>query len=261
MFDYLKIGLNEFDTQDIYELENYCKKWGIKGSKWYKREFNYEPINELQTKLENIRIQIVNPLLEFKNSVLENKTVVEITKKLYQFLINNKINEILDRKIKSYGIQEIADEYNTSYKILINVFDELVLLFEDEKVTFDRYKELLQIGIKNSELGILPSTQDQVILGDTNRSRSRKTKILFVIGINDGAFPASSREEGFLNDADREKLLEKGFEMAKSSTDLLYEEQFNIYRTLTIPEEKLLLSYASSDKEGKPLRQSILIKN
>ena len=198
MFDYLKVGLHEFNNEDIYELENYCKKWGIKGNKWYKRSFDYEPINDLQSKLEEIRLEIVKPLLDFKNSVFENKTVLEITKKLYQFLIDNKINEILDRKIKKYEIPEITDEYNTSYKILINVFDELVLLFEDEKITFDKYKELLQIGIKNSELGILPATQDQVVLGDINRSRSRKTKILFVIGINDGVFPAGSREEGFL---------------------------------------------------------------
>ena len=34
VFDYLKIGLHEFENKDIYELENYCKKWGIKGSKW-----------------------------------------------------------------------------------------------------------------------------------------------------------------------------------------------------------------------------------
>jgi ATP-dependent helicase/nuclease subunit B len=259
MFDYLKIGLHEFNNNDIYELENYCKKWGIKGSKWH-REFSYEPINELQAKMEKLRIEITKPLLKFKQEISENRTVFEITKKLYNYLIENKINEILDRKIKSLNKQEITDEYNTSYKVLINVLDELVLLFGDEKITFDKYKELLQIGIMNSELGILPATQDQVILGDIERSRSRKTRALFIIGLNDGVFPASSREEGFLNDSDREKLSEKGFEMAKSSTELLYEEQFNIYRTFTIPENKLILSYSSTDKEGKALRASSLIK-
>ena len=260
VFDYLKIGLHEFDIGDIYELENYCKKWGIKGNKWYAREFNYEPINDVQERLEKIRKQIVTSLMNLKNSVSENRTVFEITKSLYNFLIENKVDEILDKKIKKFGLLEISDEYNTSYKILISVLDELVLLFKDDKVTFDKYKELLQTGIKNSELGIIPATQDQVVLGDTERSRSRKTKILFIIGINDGVFPAKSKEEGFLNDSDREKLLSKGFEIAKSSTELLYEEQFNIYRTFTTPEEKLFLSYASSDKDGASLRPSILIK-
>jgi len=66
--------------------------------------------------------------------------------------------------------------------------------------------------------------------------------------------------EGYLNDTDREVLLESGIELAKNSTDCLYEEQFNIYRTLTTPEEKLFLSYSSSDKAGASIRPSILIK-
>lgn len=260
MMTFLKIGLHEFSNEEIYELENYCKKWGIKSSKWYNREFNYEPINDLQTRMENLRKLVVAPLLKFKNEVSENKTVFEITKHIYNFLIDNKINEILDRKIKQYNSIEISDEYNTSFKVLVNVFDELVLLFKDEKITFEKYKELLQIGIKNSELGKLPATQDQVVLGDIDRSRSNNIRALFVVGMNDGAFPANSREEGFLNDTDREVLKLNGFEIAKNSIELLYENQFNIYRTLTLPEEKLYLSYYSSDKEGKSVRPSILIK-
>ncbi len=66
--------------------------------------------------------------------------------------------------------------------------------------------------------------------------------------------------EGYLNDNDRDILLNSGIELAKNSKDSLYEEQFNIYRTLTTPEEKLFLSYSSSDKEGASIRPSILIK-
>ncbi len=51
-----------------------------------------------------------------------------------------------------------------------------------------------------------------------------------------------------------------GIELAKTSLDSLFESQFNIYRTLTIPEEKLYLSYCSSDKEGKSIRPSIILK-
>lgn len=260
VMNFLKLGLNEFSSEEIYELENYCKKWGIKSSKWYNREFNYEPINELQTRMENLRKNIVAPILKFKNDVSDNRTVYEITKNLYNYLIDNKINEFLDAKIKEYNSIEISDEYNTSFKVLVNIFDELVLLFGDEKISFEKYKELLQVGIKSSELGKLPATQDQVVFGDIDRSRSNNIKALFVVGINDGVFPANSREEGYFNDSDRQLLKDNGFEIAKDSTELLYESQFNIYRTLTLPEEKLFLSYYSSNKEGKSVRPSILIK-
>lgn len=260
VINFLKTGLNDFELEDIYEFENYCRKWGIRGYKGYSKKFSYEPVNDRQTRLEDMRKKIIEPLVEFKNKTLENRTFYEITKELYKFLAERGINKLLDKKIKEINNLELSEEYNTSYNILVQIFDELVLLFKNEKVGFEKYKELLQIGIKNSELGKLPLMQDQVILGDTGRSRSHKIKALFVVGINDGVFPANSREEGYLNDRDREILRNNGLEIAKTGEELLYEEEFNIYRTLSLPEEKLYLSYDSSDKEGKTLRPSILIK-
>lgn len=35
VFGYIKTGLLDLDTQEIAVLENYCLKWGIKGSKWH----------------------------------------------------------------------------------------------------------------------------------------------------------------------------------------------------------------------------------
>lgn len=260
VFNYLKTGLLNIEQDDIYLLENYCMKWGIRGSKWYQREFNYEQINDKQEKLENLRVQIINPLIEFKNKVSDNKTVTEITKEIYNFLIENKINETLDKKLKSYGSMEVSDEYNTSYKLLVSVLDDLCKVFKEEKITFEKYKDLLEVGLNSCELGKIPATQDQVVFGDTERTRSNKLRAVFVIGINDGCFPKVNKQEGFFNDNDRELLKMQGVELAKNSIDSLYEEQFNIYRTLTIPEEKLYLSYSSQDKDGASLRPSLLIK-
>lgn len=260
VFQYLKIGLLDFSYEDICVLENYCRKWGIRGAKWYTRAFDYEPMNEKQEKLEKMRQQIVEPLLAFKQSFMENKTVLELTQTIYEFLIENHVIENLDAKIKKYHKIEVSNEYNTSYKILIGILQEMVSLFGEQKITFEKYKELLMAGIQASELGKIPATQDQVILGDIDRTRSHKIKVLFVLGMNDGMFPRNNTQEGFLNDNDRNILAENGIELAKTSLENIYESQFNIYRTLTIPEEKLFLSYCSSDKSGKAIRPSIILK-
>ncbi len=260
VFNYLKVGLLNINKEDIYLLENYCRKWGIKGSKFYNRKFEYEQINEMQDRLEKLRIQIVTPLIKFKESTSNNRTATQITKEIYNFIIDNKINEILDNKLKEYNNIEISDEYNTSYKLLISILEDICLVFKDEKITFEKYKDLLEVGLNSSEIGKIPATQDQVILGDIERSRGSRLKVVFILGINDGAFPKVNKVEGYLNDDDRKILENNGIELAKSSVDCLYEEQFNIYRTLTMPEEKLFLSYSSCDKEGKSIRPSILIK-
>ncbi len=259
VFNYLKIGLLNLDFYTICVLENYCKKWGIRGTKWQK-PFSYEPLNDVQEMLEKIRRQIVLPLMQFKQGFMENKTVLELTQNIYQFLLENKIIENLDKKIKECQNLEVSNEYNTSYKILVSILEEMVNLFGEEKVTFEKYKELLMIGIQTSELGKIPATQDQVILGDADRTRSHKIKVLFVLGMNDGIFPKVNKQEGYLNDGDRILLEENGIQLAKTSLDSVYESQFNLYRTLTVPEEKLFLSYCSSDKDGKSMRPSIMVK-
>lgn len=259
VFNYLKIGLLDIEKEDIYNLENYCIKWGIKGNKWQK-EFAYEQINDIQEKLEILRKKIVQPLIEFKTNISQDRTATQITKEIYKFIIDNKASEILDSKLKEYNNIQISDEYNTSYKLLISVLEDIAIIFKDEKISYEKYKELLQVGLNSCELGKIPATQDQVTFGDTERTRSHKLRAVFVIGINDGTFPKVNKVEGYLNDNDREILLNSGIELAKDSKDSLYEEQFNIYRTLTTPEEKLFLSYSSSDKEGASIRPSILIK-
>lgn len=259
VFNYLKIGLLDIDNLQIAELEEYCTKWGIKNYKWFK-EFNYEEVNEKQEKLESLRKVIIEPLVEFKNQVFENKTVKQISKVIYEFLISNNIDKKLDEKIKQANNIEINNEYNTSYKIIIDILNELVQIFGDGKITFDDYRNLLQIGLSSSELGKIPATQNKVILGDLRRSRSDNIKVSFIIGINDGSFPSFNKFEGYLDDNDREILKEAGMEIAKTSLELLYEKNFDIYNMLATPSDKLFLSFASSDNEGKGLRPSILIK-
>lgn len=116
------------------------------------------------------------------------------------------------------------------------------------------------MGFKTAGLGKIPGTQEQVILGDVDRSRSHKARAVFILGINDGVFPSINKNEGFLNDKDRETLKEHGMELAKGTLERLYEDNFNIYKAFTTAEEKLYISYVSSDIEGKAQRPSNLIQ-
>ena len=146
-----------------------------------------------------------------------------------------------------------------SIQTIIDILDEIVLVFKDDKITLDKYAQILKVGFKNSSLTKIPGTQDQVMMGDIDRSRSHKVKAIFIIGLNDGVFPSVRKDEGFLNDADREILKQDGIELAKGTIDKLYEDNFNIYKAFTTAEERLYLSYPSSDMQGKALRPSMLI--
>ncbi len=263
VFEYIKTGFLDIDPMDIHILENYALKWGIKANKWYLGEWNfYDESDEEKEKILHIRELLIVPLTDLKRKLAGQKDVKDITKCLYNFLIEQGIDKKLENKIaKLQKINETqkAQEYETSWKVIMNVLDEIVNMLGDKKVSFEKYADILKMGLGASGLGKIPITQDQVIVGDVDRSRSHKVKAVFIIGLNDGAFPGNYKDEGFFNDNDREKLKQKGAELAKGSLELLYDDNFNIYKAFSTSEEKLYLSYASSELEGKQLRPSIFI--
>lgn len=266
MFNYIKSGFIEMSNEDIYELENYALRWNIRGSKWYKEDWNFHDEDQIgkdkKDKLNSNRKQIVEPLLKLKENLSGNKTAKQISENLYNFFIENKIDKKLERKIeelKQTNNQDLAAEYETSWKIVMQVLDEIVLVFNEEKITFEAYLKILKTGLGESKLGTIPMAQDEVTVGDVDRSRSHKVRAVFIIGLNDGMFPAVNKSEGFLDDEDRAKIKSLGVELAKGTIDKIYEDNFNIYKAFTTAEEKVFLSYASADMEGKSLRPSILI--
>ena len=265
VFNYAKMGFLKIDQEDIFELENYCTKWGIKQNKW-KKDFKYE-INEEDKKqkiehLNELRKIIINPILKLKDEIQKEKTAENITKKIFEFIQENNIEEKLQEKIEKLeenGNIDLANEYKESYQVLIDILDEIVNIFSKKNLSIEEYYQILKIGLKNSGLGKIPGTQDQVTIGDVERSRSHKVKAIFIIGINDGSFPSIKKEEGFLGDEDRQILKQDGIELAKGTLENLYEDNFNIYKALATAENEIYLSYCSADNEGKSLRPSVLI--
>jgi len=265
VINYVKTGFVDLEPEEIYELENQCLEWGIKGAKWYKEPWNSKVRKgQDESKLERLEANrkiVVEPLIKLKQE-MQSKTVQEMTKAVYTFLIEQKIFGKLQNKIeqvKEQNKEELAKEYGKSWEILMQVLDEMVLLFGKDTMGMARYTDLFKIGLASSGLGKIPAGQDQVTVGDVDRSRSHKVKAIFMIGLNDGVFPSVHKNEGYFNDADREKLKQEQMELAKGTLERLYEENFNIYKAFSTAEEKLYLSYASSDLEGKSLRGSVLI--
>lgn len=263
VFQYAKMGFLEIEQSDIFKLENYCTKWGIKQNK-FKKDFVYElEKNKQEIEYYNeLRKKIIEPIENLKQKIRKGETAKGITVAIYDFLEKQKIEEKIFLKIqelKEKNREDLVQEYKESYEILINVLDEIVKIFRDENITINQYANILKQGLKASSLGKIPGTQDQVIMGDVDRSRSHKVDTIFIIGLNDGVYPSINKSEGFLGDEDREYLKKQGIELAKGTLENLYDDNFNIYKAFTTAERELHLSYSSADTEGGALRPSIYI--
>ena len=87
VMSYVKTGFLELENDEIFKLENYCTKWGIKYNKWDSKDWSIG--EEDKDELNRLRRLIVEPLLAFKRDLEDKKTVKQITKALYQFLIQD----------------------------------------------------------------------------------------------------------------------------------------------------------------------------
>lgn len=159
VFNYIKTGFLDIEKDEIFKLENYCIRWGIKANKWYKQDWTFGNFDEASRqqvqRFNELRKMIVEPLLNLKEKMQANKTVEEISKLLYEFLIEMQIDKKLENKINALEkleLVDIANEYATSFGVILNVLDEIVLIFGKEKITFDKYLDILKIGLKNSGL-------------------------------------------------------------------------------------------------------------
>ena len=259
----IKTGFFDLEDEQIYDIENYALSWGIKGKKWYESDWHYG-LNDEEEKIRinEIRKKIVIPLMEFKEKLGRKKTVRELAEQIFTFLQDIDAEKTMQMKTKwltENGEVERANEYITGIKSFTSILDEMVNILGDENISFEKQLELLKIGFSGNNLGAIPATLDQVIVGDIDRSRSHKVKAVFIIGLNDGVFPSFGRDEGFLNDNDRHVLENLDVELAKDSVQNIYEEQFSIYKAFSTAENEIYLSYPVSDSDGTGLRPSNLV--
>lgn len=266
VIQYLKTGFHEITEEEQYEFENYTKKWGIKGSKWYQKEWNFgEQTKETKEKADRmvvIRNKVIAPLVSLKQNLAGSKTVEQMNQEIYHFLLINEIQEKIIRKqkrLEEQGKLELAKEQELAWNIVMQVLEEMNGLFGKNTISFEKYREQLKIGLSQTGLANIPQTQDQVMVGSLDRTRTHKVKAVFLVGIKDGIFPTMQKQEGFLSDEDRKSLKTQGIELAKGTLENLYEDNFNIYKALTTAEEKIFFSYPSSNLEGAALRPSTYI--
>ena len=265
VFRLLKTDLTPLEPEDYEDLENYAVKYRIKGKRW-SSDFKYGSEiegSEFLTKINLSRSLIYDFITSFEKVFKKSGTVKEKTSAIYNFLKGEaqlpvKIEGLIDYLI-SRNQYEYAEETAQIWGVILHIFDQLVELIGDEELLGEEYGDMLKAGFEAVEIGLLPPTTDQVIVGTMQRTRIGKVKALLVLGANDGLLPAAAVTDSLLNEDEKTVLFRKGIEICKIDDLRAKEEKLAIYRTLSRPSRYLWMGYSASDIEGKESRQSVLL--
>ena len=268
VFRYLRTGLTGFSDEEIDIVENYVIALGIRGykkwqDKWIRRargmeETELERINDIK---ERFLIQVEDVTMVLKK---RNKTVSEVTKALYDFLVKGE----LQKKVKEYEIRfgndgELAleKEYGQVYRIVIELFDKFVELLGEEQIALKEYCELLDAGLEEATVGVIPPSLDQVVAGDIERTRIKDIKAVFLLGANDMYIPGKENAGGILSEHDRELFQKGGVVLAPGAKEKAFIQKFYLYLLMTKPSEQLYVTYSKVSADGKTLRPAYLIQD
>ena len=146
------------------------------------------------------------------------------------------------------------------YRIVVELFDKFVELLGDEPVTLEEYCQLLDAGLEEARVGVIPPSTDQVVAGDVERTRLKDIRALFFLGANDVHLPGALLRTGLLSERDREYFQKEKLALAPGGKEKAYVQKFYLYMNLTKPSERLFIYYSKVSSGGKTIRPAYLIQ-
>lgn len=263
VFRFLKAGMTDLSFEDIELLENYALKRGVRGySRWNRAvSENYEKTSPVN--VEEIRQAFMKMFGDIRKVFADKKAVTkDYVEALYDFLLQIHMYEKLEaRKNELYEENRIneGDAYGQIFEKTVRLFDKIEELLGDTKMSVKEFYEIVDTGLSDIEVGVVPPTVDRVLIGDITRSRLNHIKVLFFTLVNDGIVPKAPKKGRILSDRDRDILSDCGLELAPSDKQNSYIEQFYIYTILTKPSDHLYISYHKLSTSLESMRPSYLL--
>ena len=274
VFHFLRSGMVDISREEIDELENYVIRTGARGYRTYSRLFtrrteemqqgrgqeDIERTEETLERLNRIRQQFADTV-EILHMAPRAKAG-EYVDHLYDFLEQNQVQQKLlhyQQQFEQEGDLAKAREYAQIYRLVMDLLDQIYGLLGEEEISLQEFADILDAGFGEITVGTIPQNVDRIVVGDMERTRLKQVKVLFFLGVNDGNIPKNASKGGIISDMDREFLIESGTEMAPSPRQQMYIQRLYLYLNMTKPSERLYLSYAKVNSDGKGIRPSYLI--
>lgn len=274
VFHFLRSGMADISREEIDELENYVIRTGARGYRTYSRLFtrkteemqqgsgqeDTERAEEALERLNRIRQQFADTV-EILHMAPRAKAG-EYVDHLYDFLEQNQVQQKLlnyQQQFEQEGDLAKAREYAQIYRLVMDLLDQIYELLGEEEISLQEFADILEAGFGEITVGTIPQNVDRIVVGDMERTRLKQVKVLFFLGVNDGNIPKNASKGGIISDMDREFLIESGTEMAPSPRQQMYIQRLYLYLNMTKPSERLYLSYAKVNSDGKGIRPSYLI--
>ena len=142
-------------------------------------------------------------------------------------------------------------------QVILTILDELGALDAiDDSVSLDDFSRTFSHWLERSSVSEDLRNRDGVMLLSATAARGLAFRALFVLGMNEGVFPRSIREDAFLRDVDREVLDRDLGHKVDAKLNGFAEEKLLFSLLLDAASERFYCSYQRADENGRVLAPS-----
>ncbi|MDR0840894.1 MAG: PD-(D/E)XK nuclease family protein [Christensenellaceae bacterium] len=242
VMDLVRTGLCGVSGPNADIFENYILAYGVRGNA-FTRPFDRK---EVPQEAEAARQTTLEPLMELRTALAAAGTAAQKTEALFAYMERLKLHEqlsALSERLREQGELALWEENAQVYDHILTVLSQLHAIMGETRISNQRYLAVLAEGLDAYEVGAIPPTADQVLLGSVGRTRARDIRALFLLGANEGSFPKDAPDDGVIDDAEMEKLGALGINRWENSRDQADFARMNAYATLSKPKDLLYISY------------------
>lgn len=271
------IGITEEDADILVNFLTYRK---IKGSMFendkyfamdedfYQKNLANDPKKDIKIAKKREEYRVVN---EARARILglidgldeKDMTVKDLATKIYKMISNPGIkagiNDFQDKLLANGAL----DDYKENEQIwdeFVGTLDQLVILMGERTMPLARVYSLIESVAKDVQIGLIPPSRDHLIVTDFARDRVSNKRINILMGMDDSYFPSQEAKDYLISPDEAEELEEAQIDLKLYSKDRDKAELLSFYKIIS-RSDKLILSYALSDKEGKDLSESLVIRD
>ncbi|MBQ9859427.1 MAG: PD-(D/E)XK nuclease family protein [Clostridia bacterium] len=256
VFRLLKTDLTALSPVDIGELENYVYMWRIEGTAW-EREWTenpaglgleWKPAHRAQLKrLNEMRELVAAPLSALRKSLRGALTGRQFALAVYTYLTADK--ELPARiAAQTACLEELAQPLLAAHAArlwdeVIGILDRFVLALGDQRMAAARLEELFTMLCQMLDMGHIPQGLDAVTVGGADRIRYNNPRVVFILGANEGVFPAYPVGNGLLTEDERRLWERQGVTLSADLLRRCVEERYYVYTAVSAPRERLVVCY------------------
>ena len=266
---YIKCGFSGITVEEADAFALYTEKWRLSGKRitdgkpWEMNPDGYTdrltPAGERTLSLvASAREKLLSTLLPLRGSAVR-APVPSHCRALCDFLLSLSLPERLRERAASLaerGEGERAELLARLWEIICDTLDTLADLLADSEVSAEEFVSLFRMVGDEVDIGRIPASEDEVLFGSAEMLRTDGIRHVYLLGAEEGEFPASAGQNGYFTEQERTVLRSVGLTIGQGNDMRASRELFFFLRALCSASVSATVLTASLGTDLTPRRPS-----